>query len=125
MKKAFMYSLIVMILMAGCKKQSPEITLKGKWNLENVITKEYNNGVLTNTNTQPGGGTTYDFQANGNLVIKTFFGADHPYTIISDSKVKIDGDIFDIRNLTSSQVTLFIRTDYTNQYNEQYINLKK
>ena len=126
MKKALALSMIVMTLLIACKKDKEEITLKGKWNLENVITKEYQSGVLMNTNTEPGDGYKYDFQNDGNLLISGFLvGTTVPYTIISNSKVEIDGDIFEIRNLTGSQVSLFIRTDYTNQYQEMFINLKR
>ena len=126
MKKALALSMIVMILLVACKKDKEEITIKGKWNLENVITKEYQNGVFMNTNTEPGDGYKYDFQNDGNLLITGFLvGSTVPYTIISNSKVEIDGDIFEIRNLNGSQVTLFIRTNYTNQYQEMFINLKR
>jgi len=126
MKKTLVLSLIVMILLVACKKDKEEISLKGKWNLENVITKEYQSGVLINTNTEPGDGYKYDFQNNGNLLISGFLtGTTVPYTIISNSKVEIDGDIFEIRNLTGSNVTLFIRVDYTNEYQEMFLNLKR
>jgi hypothetical protein len=115
-----------MILLVACKKEKAEITLKGKWNLENIITKDYQNGTLVNTNTEPGGGYKYDFQENGELHITAFLAASTSlYTIKPDSKVEIDGDIFEIRNLTSSEVTLFIRTDYGNDYQEMFLNLNR
>src|SRR6266487_6659168 len=126
MKKTLALSLIVMTLLIACKKDKEEITLKGKWNVENIITKEYQNGILVNTNTEPGGGYKYDFQNDGNLLISGFLtGTTVPYKIMSNSKVEIDGDIFEIRNLTNSEVTLFIRTDYGNDYQEMFLNLKK
>jgi len=127
MKKKTILSLIVMILLFACKKDKEEISLNGKWNLESVITKEYRNGTLVNTHTEPGDGYKYDFQDNGNLVITGFLaGSTVPYIIMSNSKVEIDGDVFEIRNLTRSDVTLFIRVDYTpDEYDELYINLKR
>ncbi len=126
MKKTLALSLIVMTLLIACKKDKEEITLKGKWNVENIITKEYQNGILVNTNTEPGGGYKYDFQNDGNLLISGFLtGTTVPYKIMSNSKVEIDGDIFEIRNLTNSEVTLFIRTDYGNDYEEMFLNLKR
>ncbi len=126
MKKTLALSLIVMTLLIACKKDKEEITLKGKWNVENIITKEYQNGILVNTNTEPGGGYKYDFQNDGNLLISGFLtGTTVPYKIMSNSKVEIDGDIFEIRNLTSSDVTLFIRIDYGNDYQEMFLNLKR
>jgi hypothetical protein len=125
MKKIVALSLAIMILVSACKKNK-EISLKGKWNLENIITKEYRNGILVNINTEPGGGYKYDFQDNGELLITAFLTAStSPYTIKPDSKVEIDGDIFEIRNLTSSDVTLFIRIDYGSDYQEMFLNLKR
>ena len=126
MKKTVALSLIVMTLLIACKKDKEEITLKGEWNVENIITKEYQSGILVNTNTEPGGGYKYDFQDNGELLISAFLTASTaPYTIMSNSTVNIDGDIFEIRDLTGSGVTLFFRTDYVNQYQEMFLNLKR
>ena len=125
MKKITTLSLISMFLLIACRKDKDEVSLKGKWTLESVITKQYRNGSLVNTNTEPGNGYKYDFQDNGNLVITGFLaGSTASYSILTNSKVKIDGDVFEIRNLTASNVTLFIRVDYTpDQYDELYVNL--
>ncbi len=127
MKKITILSLIAMILFISCKKEKEEISLKGKWNVESVVTKEYRNGTLMNTNTEPGNGYKYDFQDNGNLVITGFLaGSTVAYTILPNSKVEIDGDVFEIRNLAGSSATLFIRQDYTpSEYDELFINLKR
>ena len=127
MKKITTVSMIVMILIIACKKDTQEVSLRGKWNLESVITKEYLNGNLANTNTEPGNGYKYDFQDNGNLLITGFLaGSTATYTILPNSKVEIDGDVFEIRNLAASSVTLFIRVDYTpDEYDELYLNLKR
>ena len=37
----------------------------------------------------------------------------HPYNIQPGSKVEIEGDIYEIRNLTTSGVTLFLRDEYS------------
>lgn len=126
MKTTLILSLIVMITFLGCKKHKADPSLAGKWNLENVITKEYANGILTGTNTEPGDGYKYDFQENGKLLISGFLTAStSSYTIMPDSKVEIDGDIFEIRNLTDSQVTLFMHVDLSNQYQEIFLNLTR
>lgn len=128
MKKLLAICLTGMFLFTACKKDSPvEISLTGKWNVETVVTKEYQNAVLVNTNTEPGDGYKYDFQTNGSLLISSFLNATTmPYSIMANSKVQIDADIFEIRNLTASQVTLFIREDYgPAEYDELFINLKR
>jgi len=130
MKKLLTASLLTLVLFTACKK-NPEPaapSLKGKWTIENVLYNEYLGGSLDNTYTEPGDGGTIDFQNNGNVVssvpgnpVKT-----SPYTIKPDSKVEIDGDIYEIRNLTATNVTLFIREDYApGEYDESYINLKR
>ena len=130
MKKTLVLGLIVMILLAACKKdkKEPSISLKGKWTIENLIQKEYENGVLTDTETLPGGGVTYDFQDDGNLAI-SFPGSGieyFPYTIKPDSKVEIDGDIIEVRNLTATTVTLFFHEYISpNEYTELFLNLKR
>jgi hypothetical protein len=127
MKKTLVLSMIVVILLTACNKKV-EPSLKNKWTLENSVSKEYVNGTLANTETVPGNGTTLDFQNNGNVVI-TYPGSpveSFPYLLKPDSKVEFDGDIYEIRNLTNSNVTLYIREDFApGEYDEIFINLKK
>ena len=130
MKKLLTASLLTLVLFTACKKdpQPAAPSLKGKWTIENMLYKEYVGGSLDNTYTEPGAGGTIDFQNNGN-VVSTIAGnavQTSPYTIKPDSKVEIDGDIYEIRNLTAASVTLFIREDYApGEYDESYINLKR
>ena len=128
MKKLLAISLLGMVLFTACKKNpAVEPSLTGKWNVETIVTKEYQNAVLINTNTEQGDGFKYDFQTNGNLLITSFLNAStHPYSILANSKVDIDGDIFEIRDLTASQVTLYFRQDYVaGEYDDLFINLKR
>ena len=128
MKKLLAISLLGMVLFTACtKKPVAEPSLTAKWNVETIVTKEYRNAVLINTITEPGDGYKYDFQTNGNLVISSFLNSStHPYSILPNSKVDIDGDIFEIRDLTASQVTLFFHQDYVpGEYDELFINLKR
>lgn len=132
MKKLSILGLFALLVFASCNKDKetapPPPSLKGKWMVENNVIKEYENGSLSNTHIDPGAGATMDFQDNGHVVI-TYPG--YPiesllYTIKPDSKVDIDGDIFEIRNLTATNVTLFLREDYApGEYDEVYINLKR
>jgi hypothetical protein len=128
MKKTLVFSLIVMTLLVACKKDKEEASLQSKWTIDNFIGKEYLNGALANTTTIPGGGTTLDFQSNGNVIIATPGSPveSFPYTLQSGSRVEFAGDIYEIRDLTGSGVTLFIREDYApGDYDETFINLKK
>ena len=127
MKKLLAISLMGMFLFTACKKDPVvEPSLTGKWNVETVVTKGYENSALISTDTEPGNGFKYDFQTNGNLLISSFLNATtFPYSIMAN-KVQIDGDIFEIRDLTASQVTLFFRQDYApGEYDDLFINLKR
>ena len=131
MKKNLIFLLLVTLSLASCKKDKKEedntVSLMGKWTIENTLIKEYVNGGV-NTDTEPGNGTTMDFQDNGHVVI-TY--ADNSieslsYSIKPDAKVEVDGDLFEIRNLTGVSVTLFLRLDYSpGEYDEVFINLKR
>lgn len=127
MKKTLVLSLMATILLTACKKDK-EISLKGKWTIDNAVGKEYVNGALTTTTTEPGAGATMDFQDNGNVVITSpgFPPESFSYSIKPDSKVEFDGDVYEVRNLAASTVTLFIRIDFSpGEYDEIYINLKR
>jgi predicted glutamine amidotransferase len=82
---------------------------------------------MVNAVTVPGDGATIDFQDNGNVVLShNGVIESYTYTIKPDSKVEIDGDISEIRNLTATSVTLFFRDDYLpGEYSEILLNLKR
>ncbi len=136
MKKYILFSLVLAGMISAfsaCSKDDndnniPVPSLMGKWNVENILILSYENGVLQNTNTTPGNGATFDFQTNNNLVITMpgFPVENYTYAIQPGNKVVFDGETFEIRNLTSTSVTLFIREDYApGEYDELYINLKR
>jgi hypothetical protein len=130
MKKITIICLIATIFFAACKKNKEEDanSLMGKWTVENTIVKEYINGIVVNTETEPGNGATMDFQNNGHVVI-TYPGMpieSLAYVIKSGSEVEIDGDTFEIRNMGNASVTLYLREDYSpGEYDEVLINLKR
>src|SRR5687768_16186305 len=119
--------LMVLSSFAACKKEEDEISLKGKWVAESIIENEYVDSLLTDTYTEPANVTTFDFQNDGTLVIAYpgLPGETLEYTIKPNAKVEIDGDLFDIRALTRSNVTLYGREDYEpGEYDEVLINLR-
>ena len=103
------------------------MSLAGKWTVDNTTIKEHINGTV-NTDIEPGNGATIDFQDNGHVVL-TYPGLPIEslvYVIKPDSKVEIDGDMFEIRNLGKATVTLYLREDYSpGEYDEVFINLKR
>ena len=133
MKNTYVLALLAIIILTSCKKDpaepinEPAPSLKGKWNLVSTDYKEFESDTLVNDFSLPGNGATFDFQPDGNVVMKHDGVTEtHPYSIQSDSKVDIDGYINEIRNLTSSSVTLYQRLeDSPGNYDEIQVNLKR
>jgi hypothetical protein len=129
MKKNVIFCMVVLLIFSACKKDKdePAVSLAGKWTVDNTTIKEHINGTV-NTDIEPGNGATIDFQDNGHVVL-TYPGLPIEslvYVIKPDSKVEIDGDTFEIRNLSNATVTLYLREDYSpGEYDEVFINLKR
>ena len=118
MKTTTLVTLASLIILSSCKKdpvkEAPAPSMKGKWNLESTIIKSYENSALVTSITEPGDGAIFDFQNNGNVVMSHDGVIEsHPYTISSDSKLNIEGYIYEIRHLTAASVTLFLRDEYS------------
>jgi hypothetical protein len=129
MKKILTISLLTLLVLTACKKdKEPAPSLNGLWTIQSIVTKEYMSGALNDTYTDDGAGRTMDFQGNGNVII-TLPGSPsetYSYTMKPGSKVDIDGDTYEVRNLTVSNVTLFLRVDYApGEYDEISVNLKR
>ena len=131
MKKFLTPLLAIVLLFTACGKDdppAPAATLVGKWTLDQTIIKEYVNNAVVSSITIPSDGTTFDFQGNGNLVI-THPGnvlESMPYTIQPNSKVNIDGDVFDVQSLTTTNVTIYHRQDLSaGEYDEVIVKLKR
>ena len=129
MQKILLLTLIAMTIFTSCKKDK-DPSLEGKWNVENVTVNYYVDNVLDDTNISPVEGGTFDFQTNGIVVISQIdpslgdtVTATPPYTILPDSQVRVDGSIWEIRNLTASSVTLYSSVYPSDEYTEQLFNL--
>lgn len=129
MKHKILLALTAIIMLAACKKDKhDDVTIMGKWTVDNTVEKEYQNGTLTSTETLPGGGATIDFQDNGHAVTKDPTGAIESvlFTVKPNNKIEIDGEEYEIRNLTSSTVQLYLKDVITpTYYYEVYISLKR
>lgn len=117
---------VALAILISCKKDK-DPSLQGKWNLEFYTVNYYDDNMLEETETLPGNGATFDFQSNGNVVIfQDGASESQPYTILEDSKVDVAGDVFEIRNLTASSVTLYFRDPSDAiEYAEIIISLKR
>lgn len=126
---------ITMLSIVACNKsnsssgsQNNDPSLAGKWNVDNRVINEYNSDTLTMSTTEPSDGSTWEFKDNGQLIIihPGSSPETHAYTIQTGSKVNIDGFVFEIRDLTTATVTLYIRHDFLNgDYDEVFTNLKR
>ncbi len=124
-----------MTIFTSCKKdKDPSPSLEGKWNFESLTSNYYVNYVFDHGETTPWEGGTFDFQTNGILVtsqIDPSLGdtviATQPYIILPDSKVNIGKDTMEIRNLTTSSVTLYSKGEGypPGDYQELLFNLKR
>jgi len=125
MQKLLLLTLVTTMLFTSCKKDK-DPSLEGKWNLEYTTINTYVDNVLDEVETIPGEGTTFDFQTNGQVAIfQDGVTETSPYTI-KDSNVEIAGEIAEIRNLTASSVTLYLKDiESPGLYSEVLLNLKR
>lgn len=132
MKKSLFVALASILVVAGCKKENQEssqASLVGNWTQDSSVQKYYDNGNLVLNVRNPSIGVVYDFQNNGNLVITvpgSSQGAPTPYSIKPDSKVEMNGMVWEIKSLTNSNSVLF-RKDIisSHEYVELFIYLKR
>lgn len=126
MKKATFIFFVAILSLGACRKDKAGPTLQGKWTLDNILVKEYINGALENTMSEPGNGTVWDFRDNGHVVM-TEPGSSpetHTYSVQANSKVNIDGFVFEIKSLDAVSATLYIRQDDSQErYTEVFNNL--
>ncbi len=128
MKKLLFVAIASMALFSACKKKDVEKTtaekLIGKWSL---IT-ETNNDYYNNTShivTYPGTASdAIDFRADGRVYDGPNFTSSSAYTVVSDTKLSVDGVSTDIYALTDNQLILHIKiagvgTDY-DEYTSTY-----
>jgi hypothetical protein len=118
MKPIAILILAATIILTSCKKdpvkEEPALSLQGKWSLESTIIKSYENNALVTTVNEPGNGATFDFQTSGDVVMSHDGVIEsHKYTIAPDSKVDIEGYVYEIRNLAAHSVTLFLKDEYS------------
>lgn len=129
MKRALFLSLVVLLILSACKKKNEEvvISLKGKWTPQSIVYQDFDNSTLQYSYTETPEKTTYDFQNNGYLVITDEYGSEmFQYKILNNSKLDLEGEIYEIKNLTAGSVVLYYRYDYSpGSYSEYSINLKR
>lgn len=135
MKKAFLFIAITAfsaILFSACKKDDVPATtaqkLQQKWNFEKTIDHGVQTGFPEYRDTLIGvAGEYVDFRTD-NLVYSFVDGTYDTvsYSIISDSKLIVDGDTTDIQVLDNTQCRLYSKTySSATDYFEFTVFLKK
>ena len=125
---------ILICSMPGCKKSSdtqqpPQTTLQkiqAKWFLATDVYNDHYSGT-DHIVTQLGANDYVEFKTDGN-VFSSVSGSTNTttYSLISDTKLKVDTDIYDIKTLTSNSFILYIKTLYSgSDYDEETITFKK
>lgn len=113
--------LLLTVTVISCKKENT-ISLVGVWKVKTIVEKQ--NGVTTWT--YNGVSADYvNFKTNGFAEVRIDGSSeDVPYTVVGNI-VKIDGDDWNIQNLTKSSVTLaFVDTSGNSRYESIY-NLER
>ena len=117
------------IMASSCRKNKDDSpSLKGKWNLVSIISREVENGAEVSNDTYNGvPGEIFDFQKNNTLIANFNGRIDiEVYKILENNKVIIGEDTAEIQSLTSSSVRLYKkRIEDVNTFSEFTINLKR
>lgn len=121
---------ILLLSVPACnKKDTPQTTqqkILGKWIL---VTDVYNDHYLgaDHISTQTGTANDYaEFKSDGNVYSSVSgFTNTTTYSIVSDTKINIDGDVYDIKTLTTNALILYIKNVYGADYDEETITFKK
>jgi hypothetical protein len=112
MKKLLFLAIASMALFSACKKKDVEKTtaekITGSWKFINV-TYNFFYGATSHLTSYDGiTGDYFDFRADGKVYLQVRGNKDTAaYSILSDNKIKFDGDDFDIKVLTENQFIIY------------------
>ncbi len=134
MKKILLFTAFITLIslsFTSCKKKDKEETttekVQHKWTLVTVVSNSHDAGG-DNIITIPGSPGDYiNFNSNGTYTSFTGGTSDSGnYSIVSDSQISIDGDVYTIKTLTSAQFVLYFKDEISaTEYDEATINLSR
>jgi hypothetical protein len=130
MKKIIFITAITTLFITACKKNNdtPAISLQGKWGLVNTHYLEVDNGATVFEDIYTGIAADYiDFRKD-NKVYSYIDGSSDTsaYQLLSNNKVVILGDTYDIQSLSAASAKLYQKDSLNaNTYTEITINLKR
>jgi hypothetical protein len=115
---------------ASCKKEDkPKPTSErvlGKWSIQSLTENDHYSGQ-DHLSVTPGDPTDFvDFRSDGKVYSNvTGFPDTSAYTIVSNNKIMIETDSYDIKTLTDNSFVLYSKDDYGADYFEATISLKR
>ncbi|MDQ2721517.1 MAG: hypothetical protein M3Z26_17405 [Bacteroidota bacterium] len=125
-------SLIFLTFIFSCgKKDQPQTTaqkVQNKWTIVNIIDNTHDSsGDQRDTIVGTPGVDFFNFGANGSLTGHLMGGdANGNYSIVSNTQISINGQVFTINALTGSQFVLYGKNVVsTTEYDEETINMKR
>ncbi|MBC6111325.1 hypothetical protein ACFOG5_08890 [Pedobacter fastidiosus] len=126
-------TLVTVLGLVSCKKDSVEKTtsekIQAKWSITSSVNIEDVPPAPKATFTEKGAAGDYvDFRTDGKVYSKQGSSAEEvsPYTIVNDSQVNIDGEIYTIDQLTDNVLVLHSKQVFsTGGYTEDIVNLYK
>jgi len=126
MRKKLFFAVLSLVFFSACKKDDAA-SLKGQWNIDNILTKHYQGTTLVDSDVVPGAGATVNFKDNGQVVISSPGEPDETSTYaVSGTTITVNGDSGEIQNLTKTSVTIFTVEDYGGgEREESYMKLTR
>ncbi|MEO5647006.1 MAG: hypothetical protein ABIQ56_01520 [Chitinophagaceae bacterium] len=117
------YVACIMLVFASCKKsdlQSSPNMIMGRWQIESNVFNEYYNYQNHESVFYGRPNDYFDFRQDGYVVISNNGYVENlRYTFSSDNRLNIDGEVFEIRSLTNTQMILYNRKHYSvGEYDE-------
>ena len=120
----------LLVVTTSCKKDKPLTTtqkIQNKWSIENLYYNDFYSGV-NHINTNSGlTGDYADFRVDSKVYSNINGTKDTMvYQINSDTKITIDGSVFDIQKLTESSFVIYTKEFYTStDFDESKLSLKR
>lgn len=131
-KKSFFLATLILtvFIFSSCKKDKTQTTaqkVQYKWTYVNSVENDHD-ASGDDISTTPGAAGDYvQFNSNGTVISMIDGQSDTvSYSVISDSQISIDSELYTIKALSSSQLVLYYKqTISSTEYSEVTLNLKR
>ncbi|MEO7121002.1 MAG: hypothetical protein ABIY62_07895 [Ginsengibacter sp.] len=130
-KSLFLTTLVLAVFFfTSCKKDKPQTTVQkvqNKWTYVNSVENDHDSTGDHITTTPGASGDYIQFNSDGTVISVVDGQSDSvSYSVISDTQISIDSELYTIKTLSSNQFVLYFKqTVSSTEYSEVTINLKK